>query len=56
MCFEVSNEDPNKIFKLDGTQRNSVIITDFDSSTSVRVYNLTCDELIIEKRSKILYP
>lgn len=46
--FVVSSDDPRKLFKLDGTQRERVIIKDIDFSQGVRIYNLTCDELIIE--------
>lgn len=53
--FLVSSEAPKKIFELDNSHRKTVIIKDLDFGQKARIYNLTCDELIIENCTFNLY-
>ncbi len=53
--FLISREAPKKLFELDSSHRKTVIIKDLDVSQKARIYNLTCDELIIENCTFNLY-
>ncbi|WP_153848798.1 hypothetical protein [Sphingobacterium paramultivorum] len=53
--FIVSSESPRKLFELDSSHRKTVIIKDLDFGQKARIYNLTCDVLIIENCTFNLY-
>jgi hypothetical protein len=53
--FIVSIEAPSKLSELHNSHRKIVIIKDLDFSQKARIYNLTCDELIIENCTFNLY-
>ncbi|WP_293942784.1 MULTISPECIES: hypothetical protein [unclassified Sphingobacterium] len=53
--FLVSSEAPKKFFELDSSHRKTVIIKDLDFGQKARIYNLTCDVLIIENCTFNLY-
>lgn len=49
--FDGLKDDPKMLFELDGTQRKTVTIKNLHYSDSLRIYNLTCIELILENCS-----